>query len=106
MKAIATKEDNIDSPLEDCFGKAKFFCFVDDNPGKIVFFPNPGYKLNKGSGKKAVLFLYKNEIKTVISKNYGVAVKKLLNKYEIQTVIIPPKYEKLSHLLKLLKPLN
>jgi predicted Fe-Mo cluster-binding NifX family protein len=103
MKAITVKEDNINSPLEDCFGKAKYFCFVEENPDIIEFVLNPGYDLLKGSGKKAVSYLIEKGVEIVISRNYGITVKKILNKHNIQTVIIPEKYESLSQILQMLK---
>ena len=103
MKAITVKEDNINSPLEDCFGKAKYFCFVDNDPEKIEFSINPGNNLLKGSGKKAISYLLERGVETVISRNYGITVKKILNKHNIQTVIIPSKYKKLSEILKIFK---
>jgi len=103
MKAITVKEDNINSPLEDCFGKAKYFCFVEDNPEKIEFVLNPGNDLMKGSGEKAVSYLIEKGVEIVISRNYGITVKKILNKHNIQTVIIPEKYESLSQILQMLK---
>ncbi len=103
MKAITVKEDNINSPLEDCFGKAKYFCFVKDKPENIEFVLNPGYNSLKGSGKKAVSYLHKKRVEIVISRNYGITVKKLLNKHNIQTVIIPSKYKKLSEILQIFK---
>ena len=103
MKAITVKEDNINSPLEDCFGKAKYFCFVEDNPEKIEFVLNPGNDLMKGSGEKAVSYLIEKGVEIVISRNYGITVKKILNKHNIQTVIIPSKYKKLSEILQIFK---
>ena len=70
MKAITVKENNINSPLEDCFGKAKYFCFVDNNPEKIEFSINPGYDLMKKLREKAASYLLKRGVETVISRNY------------------------------------
>ena len=106
MKAITVKEDNINSPIQDCFGKTKFFCFIDDDSDKIEFIPNPGYDLLKHSGKKAVEFLHSKDISAVMSGNYGITVKKLLDKFNIQTIIVPSMYENLSQLLKIIKPIS
>jgi predicted Fe-Mo cluster-binding NifX family protein len=103
MKAITVKEDNTNSPLEDCFGKAKYFCLVDNDLDNIGFVLNPGYDSLKGSGKKAVSYLHKRGVETVISRNYGITVKKILNKHNIQTVIIPSKYKNLSEILQIFK---
>lgn len=106
MKAITVKNDNIKSQIEDCFGKAKYFCLVENDPNKIEFAVNPGNDLEKGSGKKAVSYLVKRGVKTIMSRNYGLTAKKMLDKHNIQTVIVPPKYESLFQLLKMIKPEN
>ena len=104
MKAITVKENNPNSPIEDCFGKTRYFCLFDDSAGKIEFVLNPGNNLPAYSGKKAVAFLVSLGVTSVISGNYGITVKKLLDKHGIQTVIIPSKYETLSQLLGVMKP--
>jgi len=106
MKAITVKENNINSPLEDCFGKTKYFCFVEDDPKNIEFVLNPGNNILKHSGQKAVNYLQSKGVSSVLSKNFGMTVKKMLDKHNIQTIIVPSKYEKLSQLLKIIKPDN
>jgi len=102
MKAISVKSDSIDSPIEECFGKTKYFCIIkSDMDIEYVF--NPGYDLHKGSGITAVDFLFEKGVKTVISGNYGITAKKKLDDHKIQIVIIPPRYRKLEELLKLMK---
>lgn len=100
MKVITIKEDNIKSPLEECFGKAKFFCFVHEDSCKTEFVQNPCKDLIKHSGKRAVEFLHSKGATSVMSGNYGITVKKMLDKYKIQTVIIPTKYKNLFQILK------
>ncbi len=104
MKAITVKENNTNSPIEDCFGKTRYFCLIDDLSCKIEFVLNPGNNLPSHSGKKAVAFLASLGVTSVISGNYGITVKKLLDKHGIQTVIIPSRYETLSQLLGVMKP--
>lgn len=103
MKVITVKEDKLNSPIEDCFGKTKFFCFFDEDINKIEFISNPGNSILKNSGKKAVAFLHSMSVTSVMSRNYGITVKKMLDKHKIQTIIIPAKYENLTQLLKILK---
>ena len=68
---------------------------------KLKFISNPGNELLKNSGKKAVTFLHSMGVTSVMSGNYGITVKKMLDKYKIQTVIIPAKYINLTQLLEI-----
>lgn len=99
IKAITVKENKITSEFEDCFGKAKYFCFLDEF-NNYTFIENPGVSEEQHSGKKAVEFIRSKGVCIIISRNYGLSVKKLLDKYKIQTVIVPEKYKQLSQLLK------
>ncbi|MFA7359760.1 MAG: NifB/NifX family molybdenum-iron cluster-binding protein [Candidatus Kapaibacterium sp.] len=103
MKVVTVKEDNLNSPIEDCFGKTKFFCFIKDDINNIEFVSNPGNDFLKNSGKKAVTFLHSRGVTSVMSGNYGMTVKKMFDKHKIQTIIIPAKYKNLTQLLKILK---
>jgi len=100
MKAISVKNNDLYSLVEDCFGKAKYFCIItgDKEP---EFLKNPGYDLNKNSGIKAVEFLNKKNVKTVISGNFGISAKKKLDEYKMQIVLVPAKYHTLKELLEL-----
>jgi predicted Fe-Mo cluster-binding NifX family protein len=52
----------------------------------------------KNSGREAALFLIKKGIKTVISSNFGVPVKKLFDKNKVQMVIISSKVKYLNEI--------
>ena len=74
-----------------------------DDINNIEFVSNPGNDFLKNSGKKAVTFLHSRGVTSVMSGNYGMTVKKMLDKHKIQTIIIPAKYKNLTQLLKILK---
>jgi predicted Fe-Mo cluster-binding NifX family protein len=100
MKAISVKNNDLNSPVEDCFGKAKYFCIINGDK-EPEFLENPGYVLNKDSGIKAVEFLNKKNVKTVISGNFGISAKKKLDEFKMQIVLVPVKYRTVGELLKL-----
>lgn len=108
MKAITVKSRDLQAPIEieDCFGKAKYFCFIKDGVKEPKFVKNPGYGLQKGSGLRAVNFLNENGVKTVISRNYGILAKNKLDNHKIQIVIIPSKYKNLSEIIALINKEN
>ena len=93
LTAITVSEDNMDSKLEECFGKSRFFFIADIDNKNYKFLKNPGLEFTNMTGKQAALFLIRNGVKTVVSSNFGVSVKKIFDKNKIQIVILSNKYK-------------
>ena len=103
MKAVTVKEDNLNSEIEDCFGKAKYFYLFDENSGNYEFCLNPGNDSLSDSGSKAAAILVSKEVQTIISRNIGIKAKQLLDESEVQIVIAPLKYRFLTQITDLIK---
>lgn len=95
MIAISIIEKNLDSKIDNCFGKSKFFIFIDEKDKKYEFIDNPGYESKICSGRDAAFFLIKKGIKTVISGNFGIKVKRIFDRYKVQIVIPSDKIDSL-----------
>ena len=80
MIAITVSENIKNAKIEDCFGKSEYFFIIDKQTKESYFEKNPAKELLKNSGREAALFLIKKGVKTVISANFGVPVKKLFDK--------------------------
>lgn len=96
LTAIAVKEADTNTRLEECFGKSEYFFIADPQNKTFEFVKNPGLELTKMSGRRAALFLARNKITTVISSNFGASVKKVFDKNKIQLVILSSKYKLLK----------
>ncbi|MCU0373284.1 MAG: hypothetical protein MUE56_08600 [Ignavibacteria bacterium] len=96
LTAIAVKEADINTKLEECFGKSEYFFIADPENKNFEFVKNPGLDSVKMSGRRAALFLARNKITTVISSNFGASVKKVFDKNKIRLVILSPKYKLLK----------
>jgi predicted Fe-Mo cluster-binding NifX family protein len=92
MTAISVEENNVNTKLEECFGKSHYFLLASPKTNQYEFIINPGVKSIKMSGVKAAKFLVKCGVKTVISSNFGVSVKKIFDKNKVQIVILSKKY--------------
>jgi len=103
MKAVTVKDDNLNSEIEDCFGKAKYFYLFDESTAKYEFCLNPGNESKSDSGGKAVSFLVSKGVQTIISRNIGIKAKQLLDENKIQVVIAPLKYRFLTQITGLIK---
>ena len=91
--AISVNGNNIEAGIEECFGKSHYF-FIADIPQKnFEFIKNPAMDLPKMSGKKAAMHLARIGVKAIFSGNFGVEVKKILDKNDIQIVILNPNFK-------------
>mgnify|MGYP001319097963 CR=1 FL=1 len=100
MIAVTVKNNTLNSEIENCFGKAKYFYLFDEASGNSEFCLNPGYDLESGAGSKAVKFLVSKGVQTLISINIGIKAKKLLDEKKVQIVIVPLKYRLLFQLTR------
>jgi len=105
MIAISVTDNNLDTKLEDCFGKAHYFLLADIKNKNYKFVKNPGLEFIKMSGIRAASFLVRSGVKTVISSNFGASVKKIFDKNKVQIVILSKKYNSLKE-IKWLKNLE
>jgi predicted Fe-Mo cluster-binding NifX family protein len=96
MTAITVSENIKNAKIEDCFGKSEYFFIINKQTKEYHFEKNPAKALLKHSGQKAALFLIKKGVKTIISSNFGVPVKKLFDKNNVQMVIISSKIKNLN----------
>jgi predicted Fe-Mo cluster-binding NifX family protein len=96
MIAITVTENIENAKIEDCFGKSEYFFVINKTTKESNFEKNPARELLKNSGREAALFLIKKGVKTVISSNFGVPVKKLFDKNNVQMVIISSKIKALN----------
>lgn len=96
MVAITVKENNVNTLLNDCFGKSKYFFIYDKNKKESEFISNPCINENKLSGKKAAMFLINYGVTSIISMNFGTEVKKIFDKYKIQMIIPSSKIKTLK----------
>jgi predicted Fe-Mo cluster-binding NifX family protein len=98
MIAITVSENIKNAKIEDCFGKSEYFFIINRQSKESYFEKNQAKRLLKNSGREAALFLIKKGIKTVISSNFGVPVKKLFDKNKVQMVIISSKVKYLNEI--------
>jgi predicted Fe-Mo cluster-binding NifX family protein len=96
MIAITVSENIKNAKIEDCFGKSEYFFIINKKTKESYFEKNPAKELLKNSGREAALFLIKKGVKTVISSNFGVPVKKLFDKNKVQMVMISSKIKYLN----------
>ena len=85
---ISSSGNNLSSEFDLRFGRAAWFCLFDDETGNSSFFINEHSEAQGGAGTKASEFVIEKEATKVISGDFGPKAKELLEKFNIQMVII------------------
>ncbi len=85
---ISATENNIDSAFDKRFGRAAWFCVFDEENGKIDFLKNNYAEASNGAGTKVASMMVELGIKKVISGHFGPKAKEILDKFNIQMVLI------------------
>ena len=85
---ISSTGDNLDSGFDLRFGRAGWFCLLDEETGETRFYENENLEATHGAGTKAVEKVVELDVTRVISGDFGPKAKELLEKFNIQMVLL------------------
>lgn len=103
MKAAITSTGNtLDSLLDQHFGRCEYFVVYDTETRSIEFLPNPYKTLEEGAGYSAVQLLATKGVNKVISGEFGLKVKPILDSRKMQMIILKDPNKRINGILELL----
>lgn len=89
MKTVITSSaDHVEAAFDKRFGRAAWFCLVDEDSQKVEFIQNKNLDLGHGAGTKTAEMMVNLGVGKVISGDFGPKAKDMLDKFGIQMVII------------------
>ncbi len=89
MKTLITSTGgNLDATFDKRYGRAARFCVLDEASGEFQFFENEHVNAIGGAGTKAAEKTVELGAEKVISGDFGPKAKDLLEKFNVQMVII------------------
>lgn len=89
MKTVITsKGDNLKAHFDSRFGRAGWFCVVGDDADLPKFIENDQAEVSGGAGVKVAEKMVEIGAAKVISGDFGPKAKDLLDKFNIQMVVI------------------
>lgn len=104
MKTVITSTGGeLSAQFDKRFGRAAFFCVYDEETGQTTFIENQSVNVNGGAGTKAAEKMVELGITKVISGDFGPKAKDLLEKFNIQMVIIQSDNETIQDVINKLK---
>ena len=104
MKTVITSSENgIDSAFDLRFGRAAWFCVYDEENNNTEFIENTNAEASNGVGIKVAERMVELGVKKVISGDFGPKAKDILQKFDIQMVILKNEGETVKDIINKIK---
>ena len=85
--AITSTGDSLDSRLDQRFGRCAFFVIYDTETKSTEYIPNPNRDALEGAGPASVQLIASRDVQKVISGEFGIKIKTLLESLKIQMIM-------------------
>jgi predicted Fe-Mo cluster-binding NifX family protein len=102
--AITSTGNNMESKLDQRFGRCSYFVIYDTETDELEFIPNPNREAPDGAGTAAVQIVASRAVRKIISGEFGVKIKSLLDNLQIQLIMLRDTEKSVREIIKMLKP--
>lgn len=100
--AITSTGNTLDSKVDIRFGRCSFFVIYDDKTGSIEYIPNPLKDEDEGVGPAAVQLVNSRNADQIVSGEFGMKIKPLLDSQRIRMIVLKQESKKISEIIELL----
>lgn len=85
--AITSTGNSLESTLDQRFGHCKYFVIYDKQSGAVEIIPNPYSDAEEQAGTQAVKLLSSKNVSKIVSGEFGIKVKPMLDRLNIQMIM-------------------
>jgi len=100
--AITSTGNNLESKLDQRFGRCSFFVIYDSETQGMEFIPNPNKDAEEGAGPASVQLVASRNVQKIISGEFGIKIKSLLDSLKIQMIILKEPDKSIRELIDML----
>lgn len=100
--AITSTGNNLESKLDQRFGRCSYFVIYDMETKGIEFIPNPHKDAQEGAGPASVQIVASRNVQKIISGEFGIKIKSLLDSLKIQMIVIKEPEKKIEEIINML----
>ena len=103
MKVAITSDGNsLESKLDQRFGRCGFFIIYDTETKGTEFIPNPNKDAQEGAGPASVQLVASRNVKKIISGEFGIKIKSLLDSLKIQMIVLKEPDKSIREIIEML----
>jgi len=100
--AITSTGNSLESKLDQRFGRCGFFIIYDNETQGIEFLPNPNKDTLEGAGPASVQLVASRKVNKIISGEFGIKIKSLLDSLKIQMIILKEPEKTIGEIINML----
>jgi len=100
--AIASNGNTLESTLDLSFGRCAYFIIYDSESKAMEFIPNPNKDLEEGAGPASVNIIASRNTNKIISSEFGVKIKPLLDSLKIQMIVLKEPTKTIQQIINML----
>lgn len=93
----------MDAMLDERFGRCSWFVIYDTETGATEFIPNPHKDAEEGAGQAAVELIASRKADKIISGEFGLKIKHLLDSLKIQMIVLKKQDKTIKELIDILQ---
>ena len=86
--AVTSKCNSVNSEIDSRFGRCTFFAIYDTDSKEVCFVENPAKNSESGAGPAAVAFIAKQGVNKIVSGEFGMKIKSILESLNIEMVTV------------------
>jgi predicted Fe-Mo cluster-binding NifX family protein len=101
--AITSTGNSLESTIDQRFGRCAFFVIYDTETGGVEILPNPNRDAQEGAGPASVQLVASRDVRKIISGEFGVKIKSLLDSLRIQMVVYKEPEKTVQSVIDMLK---
>ena len=100
--AITSTGNTLESKLDQRFGRCSYFVIYDTETGGTEFIPNPNKDALNGAGPASVQIVASRNVNKIISGEFGIKIKSLLDSLKIQMIVIKEPEKSIQEIINML----
>ena len=100
--AITSTGNSMDSKLDQRFGRCSHFMIYDTETKGMEFIPNPNKDAQEGAGPASVQLVASRNVEKIISGEFGIKIKSLLDSLKIQMIVLKEPEKNLEDIINMI----
>lgn len=101
--AISATGNTPEAKIDKRFARCSYFVIYDQDSGSVEYIPNAAQNADDGAGSTAVQLVADRKAQKIISGEFGLKIKPLLDSLQIQMIVVQDTNKTVAEIIDLLK---